>query len=100
MAESPLPFGRGLVVSPLALSGLAQEPLYGRENLGPYDAMRRLWVSGSTEYPFPALADRPRRDSIRVLEDRDGDGGADKFTVLADRLSIPVGRDWELISPS
>jgi hypothetical protein len=71
----------------------------GREVLA-FDAMRRLWVSGSTEYPFPALADRPRRDSIRVFEDRDGDGGADKVTVLADRLSIPVGRDWELISPS
>ena len=56
-----------------------------------FDARGRLWVSGSTEYPFPAPADRPGRDSIRVLEDIDRDGRADKVTVFADGLSIPIG---------
>jgi putative heme-binding domain-containing protein len=56
-----------------------------------FDARGRLWVSGSTEYPFPAPADRPGRDSIRVLEDKDGDGRADKVTVFADGLNIPIG---------
>ena len=56
-----------------------------------FDARGRLWVSGSTEYPFPAPADRPGRDSIRVLEDTNGDGRADKVTVFADGLNIPIG---------
>ncbi len=56
-----------------------------------FDARGRLWVSGSTEYPYPASADRPGRDSIRVLEDTDRDGRADKVTVFADGLSIPIG---------
>ncbi len=56
-----------------------------------FDARGRLWVSGSTEYPLPPPADRPGRDSIRVLEDSDGDGRTDKVTVFADRLNIPIG---------
>jgi putative heme-binding domain-containing protein len=56
-----------------------------------FDARGRLWVSGSTEYPYPAPADRPGRDSIRVLEDTDRDGHVDKVTVFADGLSVPIG---------
>ncbi len=56
-----------------------------------FDASGRLWVSGSTEYPFPAPDDRKGRDSIRILEDRDQDGRADKVTVFADDLNIPIG---------
>ena len=39
-----------------------------------FDARGRLWVSGSTEYPYPAPDNRPARDTIRVLEDTDHDG--------------------------
>jgi putative heme-binding domain-containing protein len=56
-----------------------------------FDARGRLWVSGSTEYPYPAPGDRKGRDSIRILEDTDHDGRADKVTVFADGLSIPIG---------
>ena len=56
-----------------------------------FDAKGRLWVTGSTEYPYPAPTDRPGRDSIRVLEDTDQDGHADQVTVFADGLSIPIG---------
>jgi hypothetical protein len=31
------------------------------------------------------------RDRIKICEDTDGDGKADKFTVFADKLSIPTG---------
>ena len=31
------------------------------------------------------------KDSIRILEDSDGDGVVDKPTVFADNLNIPIG---------
>ncbi|HZN36897.1 MAG TPA: c-type cytochrome, partial [Pirellulaceae bacterium] len=35
--------------------------------------------------------DRPGKDSIRVLEDTDGDGRFEKVTTFADGLNIPIG---------
>ena len=37
----------------------------------------------------PSAAARAGSDRIRICEDTDGDGKADKFTVFADKLSIP-----------
>ncbi|TWT93243.1 PVC-type heme-binding CxxCH protein [Stieleria varia] len=56
-----------------------------------FDARGRLWVTSSTEYPYPAPDDRPGQDTIKILEDTDGDGRADKFTTFADGLNIPIG---------
>ncbi len=56
-----------------------------------FDAKGRLWVSSSLEYPFAAAADAVPRDTIRVLEDQNGDGKADVVTVFADKLNIPIG---------
>ena len=56
-----------------------------------FDARGRLWVSSSVEYPFAAPADREGRDTIKVLEDADGDGRADRVTTFADGLNIPIG---------
>ena len=56
-----------------------------------FDAKGRLWVSSSLEYPFAAAADVTPRDTIRVLNDKDGDGKADSVTVFADELNIPIG---------
>lgn len=56
-----------------------------------FDARGRLWVTDSTEYPFAAPPDRKPRDTLRILEDTDGDGRADKVTVFADELNIPIG---------
>lgn len=55
-----------------------------------FDADGRLWVTGSNEYPMPAKAGEGR-DSIRILEDTNGDGAADKVTVFADNLNVPIG---------
>lgn len=55
-----------------------------------FDARGRLWVSGSNDYPFPDLSDAAG-DSIRVLEDTDNDGRADKFTTFVDGITIPMG---------
>jgi glucose/arabinose dehydrogenase len=58
-------------------------------------------VSSSVEYPYSA--DKARwsdekgtrvkdsRDAIKILEDTDGDGKADKVTDFADGLNIPTG---------
>lgn len=55
-----------------------------------FDAAGRLWVTGSNQYPYPA-ADGEGTDTIRILEDTDGDGTADKVTVFADDLNVPIG---------
>lgn len=56
-----------------------------------FDARGRLWVSCTVEYPFAAPENKPARDSIRVLEDTKHAGRADKMTVFADGLNIPIG---------
>ncbi|MCR9201087.1 MAG: c-type cytochrome [Planctomycetaceae bacterium] len=54
-----------------------------------FDADGRLWVTGSNAYPHPA--EGQGTDTIRVLEDTDGDGTADRITTFADNLNIPIG---------
>jgi putative heme-binding domain-containing protein len=65
-----------------------------------FDARGRLWVTTTQEYPFAVKKDKwspdstralGSKDSIRILEDTDGDGRADKVTVFADDLNIPTG---------
>lgn len=55
-----------------------------------FDARGRLWVTSSVEYPFAAEPGQGR-DRIQILEDTDGDGRADRKTVFADDLNIPIG---------
>jgi len=65
------------------------------------DAKGRLWVSSTVEYPYAAKKERwsdPQgtrvngsRDAIKILEDTDGDGRADKVSDFADGLNIPTG---------
>lgn len=56
-----------------------------------FDDRGRLWVSQTIEYPYPVALNERGRDSIRILEDTDGDGRADRFTTFADGLNIPMG---------
>ncbi len=53
-----------------------------------WDERGRLWICESIDYPNDFKAPGKGRDSIRICEDTDGDGRADKFTVFADNLSI------------
>ena len=55
-----------------------------------FDAAGRLWMSGSVEYPY-AAQDGRGHDVLKVLQDTDGDGRADKITTFADGLNIPIG---------
>ncbi len=54
-----------------------------------WDGEGRLWVSCSTTYPHVYPGQKPN-DKIVILEDTDGDGKADKSTVFADDLHIPL----------
>ena len=56
-----------------------------------WDERGRLWVLESVDYPNRVIDDRAGNDKIKILEDLDGDGRADKFTVFADGLNIPTG---------
>ncbi len=57
-----------------------------------WDERGRLWVIESIEYPYPRefWPDGGGKDRILILEDTNGDGKADEFTVFADSLNIPT----------
>src|SRR5207237_1770874 len=56
-----------------------------------WDALGRLWLTESREYPFPAELGAPARDTVRVFSDFDDTGRARKVEVFADGLNIPIG---------
>lgn len=70
---------------------VASEPDVAKPMNLAFDKRGRLWVSSSLEYPFAAAPEQTPRDTIRIMEDHDGDGKADKVTVFADELNIPIG---------
>jgi uncharacterized protein len=57
-----------------------------------WDEQGRLWVIESIEYPYPRdfWPDGGGKDRILILEDTNGDGRADEFSVFADELNIPT----------
>ncbi len=55
-----------------------------------FDAKGRLWVTMSSEYPFPAK-DAKTKDTVKILEDFGPDGRARKVTTFAENLNIPIG---------
>ncbi len=68
----------------------AAEPQLGGKPIAMnWDERGRLWVCESYDYPNE-LRTENGRDRIRICEDTDGDGKADKFTVFAEGLSIPT----------
>lgn len=54
-----------------------------------FDERGRVWITESLEYPRRSPG--AGKDRVKVLEDTDGDGKADKFTVFAEGLNIPSG---------
>jgi putative membrane-bound dehydrogenase-like protein len=69
----------------------AAEPDIARPIAMVWDARGRLWIAESQDYPNDRQPPGKGRDRIKICEDTDGDGRADKFTVFADKLSIPTG---------
>lgn len=56
-----------------------------------FDAQGRLWVATTPTYPHYRPGDALPNDKLLILEDTDGDGKADKQSVFADKLHIPIG---------
>lgn len=59
-----------------------------------FDNKGRLWVSTMPTYPAWRPGDPPPNDKILIYEDTDGDGKADKETVFADHLYLPIGFEF------
>jgi len=65
--------------------GLAGKPLAMN-----WDHRGRLWLCETIDYPNELQPPGQGRDEIRICEDSDKDGVADKFTLFASGLSIPT----------
>ena len=68
----------------------AAEPQIVKPIAMAWDERGRLWLAETVDYPNVVTKGAPGRDRIRILEDTDADGKADKFTLFADSLNIPT----------
>lgn len=59
-----------------------------------WDHRGRLWLCETVDYPNELKESINGRDRIRICEDTNGDGKADKFTVFAEQLSIPTSLEF------
>lgn len=95
MMQKPLPPEESMkhfvVPKGFHLELFASEPdLGGKPIAMTWDERGRLWVAETYDYPNELQPEGKGRDRIRICEDTDGDWKADKFTVFADKLSIPT----------
>lgn len=59
-----------------------------------FDNRGRLWVATMPSYPHWQPGDPKPNDKLLILEDTNGDGKADKQTVFASGLSLPLGFEF------
>jgi putative membrane-bound dehydrogenase-like protein len=69
----------------------AAEPMVVNPVFMTWDERGRLWVLELYEYPLGAPKGAKPRDRIKILEDTDADGKADKVHVWADGLNLATG---------
>ena len=81
---------RTQVPADLELKLFASEPDIRKPIAFAWDERGRCWVCETSDYPHGLVEDGQGNDSIKICEDTDGDGRADKFTVFADKLNIPT----------
>ena len=55
-----------------------------------FDERGRLWIIEAINYPNVVLNGEPGDDRIKIVEDTNGDGRADKYTVFAEHLNLPT----------
>ena len=59
-----------------------------------FDNKGRLWVATMPAYPHYRPGDALPNDILIIYEDTNGDGKADKETVFADKLHLPIGFEF------
>ncbi|HUF61378.1 MAG TPA: PVC-type heme-binding CxxCH protein, partial [Verrucomicrobiales bacterium] len=59
-----------------------------------FDNRGRLWVAVMPTYPSFRPGDPRPNDKLLILEDTDGDGRADRETVFAEGLHLPIGFEF------
>lgn len=69
----------------------AAEPDIAKPIAFAWDDRGRCWVVETRDYPHGIQESGEGEDSVKICEDTDGDGKADKFTVFADKLNLPTG---------
>ena len=74
----------------MRLELFAAEPDIAKPIAFAWDERGRCWVAETRDYPHDVKQAGMGNDSIKICEDTDGDGKADKFTVFADKLNIPT----------
>ncbi len=90
--RSPAEEQRGFTLPPgFTIELVAAEPEIHKPMNLKFDALGRLWVSHTIEYPFPATDPAKVRDAISVLSDFGPDGRARTIARFADTLNIPIG---------
>ena len=81
---------RTQVAPDLRLELFAAEPDIAKPIAMAWDERGRCWVAETSDYPHGVKPGGEGNDRIKICEDTDGDGKADKFTVFADKLNIPT----------
>jgi putative membrane-bound dehydrogenase-like protein len=74
----------------MRLELFAGEPDIAKPIALAWDERGRCWVAETRDYPHGVQRSGEGNDSIKICEDTDGDGRADKFTIFADKLNIPT----------
>jgi putative membrane-bound dehydrogenase-like protein len=82
---------RTQVPADMELRLFASEPDIKKPIAMAWDERGRCWVAETEDYPHGLVENGMGHDDIKVCEDTNGDGRADKFTVFADHLNIPTG---------
>jgi len=72
----------------MELQLFASEPMVVNPIAIGWDDKGRLWVVEAYDYPNSFVMNTPGLDKIKILEDTDKDGKADKVSVFAEGLSI------------
>jgi type 1 glutamine amidotransferase len=83
---------RHMVLPPgFAATLVASEPDIMKPICMAWDERGRMWIAETFDYPNEMQPAGKGNDRITICEDTDRDGRADKFTLFADKLSIPTG---------
>lgn len=82
---------RTQVPADLELKLFAAEPDIAKPIAFAWDERGRCWVVETRDYPHGINENNEGQDSVKICEDTNGDGKADKFTVFADKLNLPTG---------